>query len=102
MRTFTFAPRLTFLKVWNSGLPAVVRTRRRAMPVVGAGNVTGTPAPNARAVTTVGAVTAAIVRRGAGGGAPTPGTPAAGAAPPAAAPAAGAPGGPADARGGAA
>src|SRR3954447_25647358 len=61
--SLTLAPPLTFWKVVNSGLPEVVRTPRRAMPVpAGAVNATGTPAENAWAVTAVGVLTAAMAR----------------------------------------
>src|SRR5215211_3568668 len=54
--SFTFVPPLTFWKVENSGLPAVVRTRRRTIDVpAGASTVTGTPVvPTDAAVIDVG------------------------------------------------
>src|SRR4051794_38045092 len=75
----TFAPPLTFLKVENSAVLAVVRTRRRTRGApCGTVPVPGPPVvPNAAAFTVAGAATraAATARR-----APRPGTAAAAAA----------------------
>src|SRR3954468_9032459 len=93
----TFAPPLTFLKVENSAVLAVVRTRRRTrVAPCGTVTVTGTPVvPNVAAFTVAGAATraAATATR-----APRPGTAAATAGD--AAPAAAAPAPPASAAGG--
>src|SRR3954470_24118522 len=61
MLTLTLVPPLTFLKVENSAVFAVVRTRRRTrLAPVGTDSVTGTPVvPTDAAVTAVGAVTRA-------------------------------------------
>src|SRR3954464_721895 len=106
--TVTFAPPLTFLKVENSAVLAVVRTRRRTrVAPCGTVTVTGTPVvPNVAAFTVAGAGTRAAATPVAGGGAraaatatraPSPGTAAATAGD--AAPAAAAPAAPASAAG---
>src|SRR3954453_10089248 len=74
--TVTFAPPLTFLKVENSAVLAVVRTRRRTrVAPCGAVWLTGTPVvPNVGASTVAGAATRAAATAT---GAPSPGTAAA-------------------------
>src|SRR3954469_15547059 len=77
--TLTFVPPLTVLKVENSALLAVVRTRRRTrVAPCGTVRVTGTPVvPNAAAFTVAGAATRATATATR---APSPGTAAATAA----------------------
>src|SRR3954463_15589531 len=71
----TLVPPLTFLKVENSALLAVVRTRRRTSDApLGTATVTGTPVvPTAAAVNALGAATRAAATRCAASGAPASG-----------------------------